>query len=317
MKTETMTPSERGGTLPPLIVRLAGLWILAGALFKLLQGTPNDLPQIVRDFPLELGLTYKLAITLELCVAFVALLRPRWAWLLLCLVFLLFDAVLVTQIAGGAASCGCFGSQISIAPGTMLAIDTALLIGLVVTKPWSSLRTGGPNPLVITTALALGVALPWLLDRQLGPGAVDADGQLLEGVWKELDVESWVGRDVWDTPLGEPPLNEHIDVRALPLDGLWVFWRHTCDHCAAHLAELARTETGERFVTLVQLREPHDTEANRVVHEMPAGDFVLHAALPDTINYVITTPAELLLAGGRVVAAQEAVSPEDSVDTER
>ena len=164
MKTETMTPSERGGTLPPLIVRLAGLWILAGALFKLLQGTPNDLPQIVRDFPLELGLTYKLAITLELCVAFVALLRPRWAWLLLCLVFLLFDAVLMTQIVGGAASCGCFGSQISIAPGTMLAIDTALLIGLVVTKPWSSLRTGGPNPLVITTALALGVALPWLLE---------------------------------------------------------------------------------------------------------------------------------------------------------
>jgi len=294
-----------GGALPQWTVRLAGAWILAGALFKLLLGTPADLPQSVRELPIELGLTYKLAITAELVLAALAFLRPRWGWLPLCAALLVFDAVLLGQIAAGEASCGCFGSSIAISPRLMLAIDTVFLAAILGARPWrprARPARKAAGVVVLSAAIALAVALPWLLDRQVGPGSVEVDGQPVRGAWLELDVESWVGRDVWDTPLAE-----HVDVMTLPLDGLWIFWRQTCDHCAEHLAELARTETGERFVTLVQLRERHDTEANRVVHEMPAGPFVQHAALPDSVTYVITTPAEMVLEGGRIVEAREGV----------
>ena len=107
----------------------------------------------------------------------------------------------------------------------------------------------------------------------------------------------------------ESGLLEELRKTQLPLDGLWVFWRSTCDHCAAHLKHLAETETGTTLITLVRLEEPTDTEANRVVHELPSGNFVQQALLPPIVNYVIETPAELELEGGKVVAARQGVTP--------
>ena len=299
-------PSRRGHRAASLAVRLAALWLLAGALFKLLKGTPADLPTIVQALPFELGLTYKFAILIELCLGGIALLRPRWAWPFLVVAFVVFDLVLVSQIADGASSCGCFGSDVPVSPWAMLGIDTALLLAMLFTRPWARLRrrpVGIVAPLGSVAVVALAVLLPFVwFDRQ-----TYQDGAVVPGSFLILDVESWTGTDVWDTELGQLPLSEYIDVTALPLDGLWVFWRATCDHCAAHLEHLEQVETGERFITLIQLEEPHDSEANRVVHRMPVGNFVQHAALPPQITYVIQTPAEMTLEGGRIVSAAEAV----------
>jgi len=46
------------------------------------------------------------------------------------------------------------------------------------------------------------------------------------------------------------------------------------------------------------------------VHKMPDGNFVQHGRLPPSISYVLQTPAELVLEGGRVTAAVEGVSVE-------
>jgi hypothetical protein len=73
---------------------------------------------------------------------------------------------------------------------------------------------------------------------------------------------------------------------------------------------MEQEEHGERLITLLQLEEPNDTLANRVVHAMPDGNFVQHARLPPSIAYILQTPAELLLAGGKIVGAREAVTPE-------
>ena len=107
-----MTQEAPKNSLPIAAITSAALWLLAGAGFKLLAGTPNDLPPVVRDFPLELGLTYKLVIGLELCVAFLALLQPKWSWVPVVAVFLVFDAILAGMLSE--ASCGCFGSTITI-----------------------------------------------------------------------------------------------------------------------------------------------------------------------------------------------------------
>lgn len=300
---------ERATRWPARIARLAGLWIMAGALFKLLQGTPNDLPRVVRDAPLELGLTYNLAIAVELCVALLALLRPRWSWVPLVGILLVFEGVLATQIAAGDASCGCFGAKLSFPPWLMVTIDTSLLAAILLSRPWSRLSRKGSPTVIVAGALAIAIALPWFLDRQATDGEVLSGNGTLRN-WKELDIEDWVGMDVWDTPLGQPPLSEYLDLGSLPLDGLWVFYRATCEHCAHHLAAMAAKEKGDTLIALIRLKEPTDTEANRVVNEMPSGNFVQQAALPDSLDYVIQTPAEMLLEGGRIVAAREAVTPE-------
>ncbi|NOT32444.1 MAG: hypothetical protein HOP15_18520 [Planctomycetes bacterium] len=289
---------------------LIAAWVLTGAAFKLFWGTPALLPEVVRDLPLELGLTYKLAIGIELAIVLVALAKPRWGWLLQAALLLVFDAVLTTQIAAGAESCGCFGSKLSMPPWVMMAIDSALLAGLLLARPWKHFGAG-VNPIVPVALAAVGLALPWFHDREVRQGEVVENGQPVEGRWIELDLAKWVGQDIWDTPLGQAPLNQYLDVNQLPLDGLWVFWRATCEHCAKHLEDLAQGEHGERLLTLVQIEERHDTLANRVVHVLPDGNFVQSARLPASISYLITTPGELELEGGKVIAGAEGVGQED------
>jgi hypothetical protein len=303
-----VTPDRRS-RLALACIWLISAWVLTGAVFKLFWGTPALLPGVVRDLPIELGLTYNLAIGIELAIAGVALSKPRWGWWMQAALLVVFDLVLTTQIAAGETNCGCFGAKLSVDPRVMLAIDTALLAALFLVRPWSCL--GGGLPPVAPVALsALGLALPWIFDRQVDRTDVVSGGKPIEGEWIELAVEDWVGKEIWDTPLGQPPLDRYLDVNQLPLDGLWVFWRANCEHCAEHLARMAEKEHGERLITLVQLEEEHDTLANRVVHSLPDGNFVQNARLPASIAYVLQTPAELLLASGRIVAAREAVTPE-------
>ena len=52
MTDTTSSLFQRGGQrsiLSSIAVRLAGVWVLIGALAKLFMGTPKDLPGLVRD----------------------------------------------------------------------------------------------------------------------------------------------------------------------------------------------------------------------------------------------------------------------------
>jgi len=315
MNDTTVPQDSRPARLAMAALGLAALWVLAGAVFKLFWGTPALLPKPViatgERFGLDLGLTYKLAIGMELALVAVALLRPRLGWWGLAALFVVFDLVLAAQIAAGETKCGCFGASFSPSPKVMLAIDTVLLVLILATRPWKTAGLG--FPLFVPAALAaVGLALPWFFDRELAT-TITKDGEELDissNAYVILDLEQWVGKDIWDTPLGQPPLSASIDVNSLALDGLWVFWRATCDHCAEHLKLMKEKEQGQRLLVLVQIEEKNDTLANRVVHEMPDGNFVQHAVLPATIEYVMQTPGELLLEGGRVIAAKDAVTSE-------
>ena len=185
----TNAPSRSKSPLAIAWIGLIGAWILAGGLFKLFLGTPADLPRVVREFPLELGLVYKLAITAELAIGSLALLKPRWGWLPALSLLFVFDVVLTTQIAGGEASCGCFGGSITVPPWAMLAIDSVLLLGLLATRPWSAFGPGA-HPLIASGALAVALVLPWPFDRQVKQDGLTLDGaQPKQRAWLELDVE--------------------------------------------------------------------------------------------------------------------------------
>ena len=287
-------------------------WVLLGAIFKLFWGNPALLPEIVRRVPLALGTVYSLAIGIELAIAFVALVKPRWGWWLQVALLVVFDFVLTTQIAAGDTNCGCFGTRLHVKPWVMMVIDSALLAGLLAARPWSCLGPGLPGAIPVALA-AVGLGLPWLFDREVKQGEVVAEGKTAENPWILLDIEKWKGKDVFDTPLAQEPLNKYIDVNALPLEGLWVFWRATCDHCATHLKHLAETEDGSRLITLIQLEEAHDTLANTVVAARPSGGFVSEARLPPSISYVLATPGEMVLELGKIVDAKEKVTPETGI----
>ena len=305
-------PNDRHplGRAAAFVIALTGLWLLAGAVFKLFWGSPNLLPQVVRDVPLALGTTYRLAIAAELVLAMLALFKPKWGWPLLVGALLLFDVILTTQISAGAENCGCFGNKLSISPWVMLAIDSALLLGILATRPWSSL-SGKGLPAVPTVILAAALAsIPWLYNREVAPAAPEGGGETTEngggeaqqGGYLILDLDSWVGKD-----LSETELADYMDVYATPPDATWIIYRATCDHCAEHLSQLTDSEIGQRYLVLCQLKEAHDTDENRSVHRMPEGDFVTHVEMPDTIVYVVTTPGELDVEGFVVVRGEQGV----------
>ena len=294
------------GRLARLAIVATGAWILTGALFKLLLGTPADLPEPVKDVGLPLGTTYRLAISIELVLATLAFFKPRWAWLPLLGALVVFDLVLTHEIERGESSCKCFGGNLSVPPMLMLAIDSALFLGLVLTRPWSTVRARGAPAVLVVTLAALGVALPWVYDRETSAeedGGVVIDEEPVRGGYAVLDVESWVGKDLGDTELGR----RMDSVYSMPPDALWVLYRWTCEHCAKHLRELADTELGQRYLVLCRLKESVDSDANRQLDRMPEGDFVFHCELPDTVEYVVTTPAELEVEAFVVKRAAEGV----------
>ena len=293
-------PDTSPSAWPSAIVRIAGLWVLAGALFKLLLGNPGDLPPLVQDLPLGLGLTYKLVIGAELVVAALALLRPAWAWLPLVLLFLVFGGVLASQIAAGETNCACFGGAIDMSPWVPLVVDGVLLLLILLSRPW---RRAGPGlaPALVVPVLLLCVALPWVLDREAEGGTVAEPGGLMQ--WRRLDIENWVG-----TALVETELAKWIDVADVPdTSTLWILYRYSCPDCAGHLQYLSSSERGQRDVVLLLLPEEGVTEEDSLIEDVPEGDFVSRLALPDHIDWVFKAPGEIEVEHGKIIRAAEGI----------
>jgi hypothetical protein len=147
-------------------LRIAAAWLLTGALFKLFGGNPNLIPPLVRTMtPFSLVLTYHIAIAVELVLVVLALLRPRIGWASIAALFVFFIVLLVDLQMKGAASCGCFGEAIDTPPLLIMAVDATALVGVLATRPWSSLRGTGAPWGITGAAIALAIVLPWLVIR--------------------------------------------------------------------------------------------------------------------------------------------------------
>jgi hypothetical protein len=279
-----------------LVVRVAGAWVFAGAVAKLFWGTPKDLPQIVRDLtPFGIDLTFHLVIAVELTIVCLAWLKPRLAWPVLLALFLFFDSILVTQLAQGAKSCGCFGATIKVSPWVMLAVDSALLAGMLLARPWSSIRGWGlPSPL-LAAGVAIAFVLPWLVIPSAAPPKEgEAAGRQR---YVMMDPGKWVNRAIFEID----ELTPWVKAEELPTDGRVVLWRQGCDHCAAHLRQIASEDDGTQPILLVQIRD--DLDQSRAVDMMPQGPHVTSVALPENQQFFVETPWDVRVAGGVVTAA--------------
>jgi hypothetical protein len=304
MNDSTTQGTTNSGKLAALAVRLAGLWLLAGALAKLFLGTPKDLPEIVRKLsPFSLDLTFHLVIAVEFAIVWLALLKPRRAWPIVLALYAFFEFVLASQLAAGAESCGCFGASIKVSPYLMVAIDSALVVFLLATRPWKTIVESGARPELAAALIALSAALPWIVIRS-EPGAPVKPGQpAVLPRYVELNPAKWLHKNVYDIA----ELTRWVPPEQLPTDGKIVLWRQGCAHCATHLRDMARDDDGSRPILLLQIRD--DLKDSRAVDAMPIGPHVTALAMPENLDVPILTPWEARVEGGVV---QQVVDPEQA-----
>lgn len=305
-------------TLAVWAVRVAGFWLLLGAAAKLFAGTPKDLPQLVHDLtPFDIDLTFRLVIGVELALVCLAFFKPRVAWLPLVLLFVFFDFILASQL--GEKSCGCFGGSITVPPWVMLAIDSLVLLALIVTKPWQNLPHAGMRPPLVASTVVASLVLPWLVidlpywletrDASApSTAATNANGAQSApakpaGVQKprprnlSMKPDKWVGKSVFDIP----ELTDWLETDKLPIEGKLVFWRQGCEHCRDHLREMAQLDKGETPIVLVQLRD--DLKSTSLIEAMPDGPHVTKIQYPDDLQIVVQTPWDFDVQGGVIQTA--------------
>lgn len=153
------TPSRPA--LPGFALALGLLWLAAGALYKLFDGHPADLPQsVIEKSPFDAWDTFRYAIAAELAVVGLVIALPRLGWLALCGVFATFLAVLMPLVLEGAESCGCFGGTVKISPTTMMSIDGGLLLLILFSRPWRLPRGAGLGFAAALPLIAAGIAGP-------------------------------------------------------------------------------------------------------------------------------------------------------------
>jgi methylamine utilization protein MauE len=303
MTDETSTPPPSPSTrYARAALLLACAWVLAGALFKLLAGSPNDLPELVRDFPLlKPTWTFRIAIGVELSIVLVALIRPRVGWVLIVLLFAFFDYLLYKIGAAGETKCGCFGSSAPewLTPFVMMVIDSVLLLGVLVTRPWSRLRGGKRNLLPLLPVVAVLLALPWMpfffkeatvqtvVDEETGE-----EQQVVEGDFHQFTPAEWQDQvfdsvdlmdflDGVDDPWSAFPMGAPVQV---------MLYRNSCSHCRAHFEQLM-VEPLPAEVQLVLIRVPESGDADNVVDDVKPMTIYADLALVELPRgYGLTTP---------------------------
>lgn len=165
------------------------LWLLAGAMFKLVERNPNLLPPPVldavrwaagagnaSDLGAFLNFAMRFLIGTEIVLVGLMIFVPRLARLVAAVTMGLFVAILVLTIAPGvtaeaiktkgllatlSGSCGCFGSSGPPA-GAMLLIDACLLGIVLACRPnaWGRTRPSGMLPLgAVVASLVVGYGL--------------------------------------------------------------------------------------------------------------------------------------------------------------
>jgi hypothetical protein len=275
-----------------LAVRVAGAWILFGSAAKAFFGTPGDLPPLVLEAPFATGTTFALVLAVEAFVGVAALVRPGRAWPLAALLLLAFVAVLGTQVAAGAASCGCFGGRIDVPPWAMMAIDAGLFLLVLAAKPWRLPRGGAADLFALGAALVVAAAMPLLVR----PG-----GALAPDWYGKEEFAAWSGKRLHDTPLASwTTLGEGRD-------GVWLLYKDSCEVCADCLARMGAAEIGAREVTLLRLPE---TGQPKHVTLVPRGPFV-HASDLRAPTPRFQTPVRLLVEEGVITSVTTIESGEE------
>jgi len=306
--TVTRGESTLAATAGVVVTRvLFPVWLLTGAVLKLVDMSPANLPAALviwlGGLGVDLAFVLRYSIAVELLVVAVVWMLPRLARPVALAMLLAFVPVLVGDLLLGASSCGCFGA-VQIPPWATLAMDLTLLGGV-----WwlggkaESLRVEGTLPLgrslavgmlaLIGFAVAFGVPAPVNApSAEVAPLPAagfympDYEGWIGKR-WQDLDLASWVS----GMPAGLASGRHYL-----------VFYRKDCGHCHELLDSFFVDQLpAPTTVVAVPERTGHPTAG---VKPMPC-EACTRAELPAGCDWFFKTPVMVRLQDGVVECAGE------------
>ena len=297
------------------------LWLGIGAVLKLIDGSPSNMPAALVKWlggnGMDLSFLLEFTIAVELVVAGVMVLLPGLARLAGIVMLGSFLPVLIGDVALGASSCGCFGAG-QVPPWVTLVTDLFFLLSLVfLARGVQALKTPGMQPTwrvvavglwsVLSVALAFGLTgsgpAPENAEHLSGGAATagPADGYYLPDytAWQgsaflELDVAAWIRGLPDDLEQGQQYM---------------LFYRKDCEHCH-ELMEIFFADELQLPTTAVAVPERGGFPTVGV--QPFVCDSCRLAELPDGVDWFMQTPVLVKLVGGVVECVAE-VTPANPI----
>lgn len=289
------------------------LWLGIGAVLKIMDGSPSNLPAAMVKWlgglGVDLRFVLEFSIAVELIVVGVMILVPGLARLAGILMLASFLPVLIGDVALGASSCGCFGA-VQIPPWVTLVTDAIFLLSLLFLAhgvPGLKTPRSLPTRQVVSAGLwaVLSVAVSFGLTSQGIPAEENSNGPEIalsgpaEGYYLP-EYSSWVG---------QPFIQLDVAgwIRGLPDDlgegqQYMLFYRKDCEHCH-ELMEFFFAEELPLPTTAVAVPDRAGFPTVGVQPFVCAGCRL--AELPAGVDWFLQTPVLVRLADGVVECAAE------------
>ena len=287
------------------------LWVLTGAVFKLVERSPKYLPKetilkLAGGLNFNLDVLLRTLIGLEFLAVGVMLFLPRLSRKMALFMLSVFCLILLGElIRGNFADCGCFGSK-SPPPWAILMIDGGLLLGVLAFRPKPAVRQPAARwPLSAAAGwIIAGFALSFLVPAVEAPNQPNDIDRPLPSYYLP-NTDEWPGKR-WDELdiaglMANRPKNIDAGRRYV------VFYGRTCDHCHS-LFEQYFTGTLAVPTTLIAVPEAKQGfEVDGVLPLLVTGHEELE--LPIGCDWLITTPILVAMEDGVVVCATEGEDP--------
>jgi len=307
------------------------LWVLSGAVMKLMEKSPKLLPKNIWTAALERGMDlYVLlfvVIALEFFAIAVMVFLPRFARFMSIWMLSVFVVILIAEIVAGNTACGCLGS-FSPSPWAMLGIDGVLLLLVLLFKPpvyevgWlPKINFAVATAWTLVFGIVTGVIILGeratekppvvIVDPQPGgPGPevpTPAPGPVRPAYFGLADVQSLVGQRFRDTELAGlvEGLTDAVDAGPQYV----IFFSRSCDHCQDLLETHVPGPTAVPL-TLVAIPEQKAGFNEGAWIEMNyCSDCATQLELATGVDYLVTPPLVVAMADGEVVCVEEVQDP--------
>ncbi len=306
-------------------------WVFAGALFKLTEASPGNLPpKTILTLGYQAGINLHVLLATLVGVEFLAvaimLMVARLARPVAIFMLSVFCLVLIGEmVQGNVTSCGCLG-KVAMPPWLMLAVDGTLFLGVLAFDPASLYRASAPRWPVVAALIAAAGGFYWsfvsilpafrepatgepqaTLNTNGGPtgsgGNAGTGAPEVPPYWLFSDVEEWVGE-----PWRDVKLFSFVAPAPTGLDGpgtrYVAFYNRTCDHCEEMFIEDLTDPALARMVTAVEVPDGRDRMTSPSAWIMPVTE-VEHRQLPLGCEWIITTPLVITVTDGVVTCAEE------------
>lgn len=338
MKLPSGPVAERIGFL--LCRVIVPLWVFAGAFMKLQAKSPKLLPKnlwtTADDIGLNLYVVLFVLIGLEFFAVGVMWFLPRFARFMAIWMLSIFCLILIGEIVAGNTECGCLGAS-SPSPWVMLAVDGALLLGVLLFRPKTDpeapwVPKAGLVAAALVTVVGFGIT-GWRVLGEIGgddragnekPIAAP-DGSANGGgvapapaapsrpdYFRLRDPEAMVGQRFLDTQLAKLVEGWPPDLGMGPR--YVVFYSKSCDHCR-DLLESHFQASPPVPTTLVAIPETKAgfNESTWLDMQFCRECLPEELELVTGVDYLITPPVVVSLAEGEITCLKEA---DDSLEPE-